>query len=66
MDNSTIASNSNIMLSSIDYHNDEICELIVNRLITKIENPNYCLIQRTEIKSSLVLRNSIGAIPARR
>lgn len=63
MDNSQLSSNGNIMLSSVDYHDKEICDLLVSRLMKKIENPNYCVNQRTEIKSSLVLRNSIGHCP---
>ena len=64
MDNSRLSSNGNIMLSSVDYHNDEICDMLVSRLMKKIENPNYCVSQSTEIKSSLVLRNSIGHCPS--
>ena len=63
MDNSKIASNNNIMLSSVDSHDTEMCELIVNRIMKKIENPNYCLIQKTEIKSSLITRDSVGICP---
>lgn len=63
MDNSRLAENGDIMLSSIDYHVDEICKLLVSRLWKKIDNPNYCIAQKTEIKSSLVIRNSIGPCP---
>ena len=51
-------------LSSIDDNDYELCKILVSRLMKKIQEPNYCIIQKTEIKSSLVIRQSIGACPS--
>ena len=63
MDNSNLAANPNISLSSVDYNFETICDLLVSRLMNKIKNPNAFVNQKTEVKSSLAIRNSIGACP---
>lgn len=63
MDNSDIAANDSIMLSSVDNHIDVMCRLLVDRLMQKTDNPSMCVIQKTEVKSSLVLRKTMGPNP---
>lgn len=65
IDNSQLAANPNIMLSSVDYNDEEICNALVSRLMHKIDNPHYCVKQRTVINCPLVVRNTVGAAPRR-